>query len=1001
MKTKKILFATALVASFASCTNDDIVEVQQGVGTVNRPTVENVKLNFVGDDAESRLLYNGQYAWQSTDKIGAILMSDPRRVADFGETYPGKEDEWREKYELVNFISTSYPFTYNTETKVWGNDAKMLEGDYFFAHPWTDYDGARYLTHSLKHQEQTGVASNVVAESFADNQFFVGYSQIKAGTEAVDALDNVAMTPVLGGIQFRIINDGTKTYHINKIVVEGEGVATELTLDPTADYEAEDEFNYANYVGNKYSDLYDADEDYDRSEDIRTYVVPVEETANVAQLNVRGTKAQRAIAKGKTGYAVVMLNEIAKEDLTTLTATIFTDEGVIANIDLTDPVWEYEYNENVLVDKAVEETGYTVTNTISIKFKDEAITTLLEADIVDNEDLYHLIEWNATSDIKVYPTATLTGKNVELTKEMFDLLKSNKNVQLTIKGNEGLTLAEGLPVDVLDYAGLVISTPVVVANEIELTDKTQEIEEMYIAKEGVVSIEEMGAMIPESISSEGNIVVGSEAIVVFTSLTNEEKGTLTIAAEADVKGSETIANYGTINNNGYLEDVSNEVDAEIVLGKNAVLKGLANAGGVKTAEGSYVEGSNTGLIEFVTGATLEVTGEGMVSAEAPVTVTKDMYKNTGINTLTLKTGQTTTFADDETGGIAYIIAAEGATLKVAAENTLELSGLIAGEKITIMGEVKTASMTIAKNVKVYNYGEVEVTTTWKNEGIVYNNGEVYLPYGCETGLFKYTAPQEGSAPEDTSKADAQKEALEEWINVTSNEVSCANFNAFLNAVGAEHATTYAKSYSYKTAYPTAYTLSDTEYTAALAAVKTANTTALKTALLAVDSWTLTSLHSAGNSASTLYSIAYKADGVTVDKEAKTVAYDDFRAGVLKAVTLPATVKESVKLAYDALTDNDVDDILAVVAPNEFIWEGCNLDKAVEIWAKHDGAALAGANHDYTYGIKQSDCPARFVEWAKEALKDTTIAAELNAAGVYVSTLAHFSKYTAEQFVACK
>ena len=79
MKTKKILFATALVASFASCTNDDIVEVQQGIANnANRPTVENVKLNFVGEDADSRLIYNGKYAWESTDKIGALLMSNPR-----------------------------------------------------------------------------------------------------------------------------------------------------------------------------------------------------------------------------------------------------------------------------------------------------------------------------------------------------------------------------------------------------------------------------------------------------------------------------------------------------------------------------------------------------------------------------------------------------------------------------------------------------------------------------------------------------------------------------------------------------------------------------------------------------------------------------------------------------------------------------------------------------------------------------------------------------------
>lgn len=999
MKTKKILFATALVASFASCTNDDIVEVQQGIANnANRPTVENVKLNFVGEDADSRLIYNGKYAWESTDKIGALLMSNPRTT-----TLADVEDKWRQAYEFVNYISTSYPFAYDTEEKVWGNDAKMLEGDYFFAHPWTDYDGERYFKHSLKHQEQTGVGSQTVAKSFADNQLFVGYSQIKKGTEAVDALTDVTMTPVLGGIQFRIINNGSKTYHINKIVVEGADVSTELTLDPTS---GESEFNYANYVGNKLSDLYNADENYDRSVDIRSYVVPVDETAEVAQLNVRGTKAERAIAKGKTGYAVVMLNEVPEVTTTEdgrLNVTIFTDEGVISNIDLTTPVYEYEYDEYVLVDKAVTKIGYNVTNTISIKFKDEAITTLLEADIVDNEDLFHLIEWNAASDIKVYPTATLTGKNVELTKEMFDLLKSNKNVQLTINGDENLTLADGLPVDVLDYEGLVINTPVVVANEIELTEDTQDIDDMTIAEEGVVTIDEMGANIPALIVNEGNITIGSEAIVVFASLTNEEEGTVTIAAEADVKGDVSIVNYGKIINNGYLEDVTNAADAVIELGKDAVLKALANAGTVNTADGSYIVGSNTGLINFVTGATLEVTGTGMVSAEAPATVAKDAYKDTNINTLTLKAGQTTTIADGQTGGITNIITAEGATLKVATGKSLELSNLIVKEKVTIMGTVKTAAMTIAKNVKVYNYGSVQVTTTWSNKGIVYNNGALYLPYGVEVGLYKYTAPEVGGAPADTSKADAQKEALEEWINVTSNEVTWAKFNAFLNAVSND---TYAKSYAYKTAYPTAYILTEDEFDAASAAIKAANAATLKTALLANDvTLTAASLHSNSNTISTLYIETYKADGETIDKTAKTVAYDAFRANVINAAsgTSWTSVKASVKYAASALSEAEVDAILAAKAPTAFIWVGCDLDLAIDVWKFYDGVRLSGnAEHDYTqaFATGVTNTPARFIEWAKAAMTNSTVATKLTAAGVTIDTLPKFAVYTIEQYQAC-
>lgn len=1004
MKTKNLFFATALVASFASCTNDDIVEVQQGIANVERPTVENVKLNFVGEGADSRVVYNGEYAWQSTDKIGALLMSNPRSVK-----LDDVEDKWYQAYELVNYISTSYPFAYDTEAKVWGNDAKMLEGDYFFAHPWSAYEGERYLKHSLKNQTQTGVSGKVVAKDFADNQFFVGYSQIKKGTAAVDALTDVAMTPVLGGIQFRIINNGSKTYHINKIEVKGEGISTTLTLDPTSG----DGFNYASYTSNTASDMYEKLED--RAAYLRSFVVAEDGTTDIARLSVKGTKSERAIAKGKTGYAVVMLNEFTAVE-GDLTATIYTDEGVIEDIDLTEEIDEYSNGVYTLVDNAVTEVSFEKCPTVSIKFKDEAITTLHEAEIYDNEDLYHLIEWNALSDIEVEPVATIVGEEVELTKEMFDLLKSNEEVTLTIQntnegedeeGTEALTLAADLPANVLDYKNLVIKTPVVVANAIELTEDSQVIESMAIAEEGSVTIEEMEAVIPEVIVNEGNILVGSEGIVYFTSLTNE--GVVTIAKDADVKAS-AFTNNGTINNNGYLEKVINAEDAVITLGKDAILKGLTNEAyaEVETAEGALVEGTNAGLINFVTGAVLDVEniGEGMVAAEAPTTVTKDMYDETGINTLKLQAGKTTTIADSETGGILYILTAEGATLKVADDEVLTLNKLFVDAKTTIKGEVEVDEMTVAKNVKLYNNGVITVNEAWSNKGIVYNNGKVYLPYGSKEGTFKYTSPVEGPKPEDTSRHDQLKKVIIEAIDKQGHEATLISVQAYITTINAQYKNSTAANVAEGVKFvnqETVITLTQTEFDAALAAVKADNVAALKTALLATTgNWTSLNLHKGANTNATLY-LASGTVGSTEYKTAKTVAYNDFRETVLTVVTLPATVLKSVKLAASALSNDDVDAILAAKAPNAFIWEGCNLDLAVAVWKKHDGARLTGnAEHDYTASMEKAvpNTNTRFVVWVNAAIKDQVIATELSNAGVSASTLAHFSRYTTEQFKAC-
>ena len=161
MRTKHLFLATALVASFAACSNEDLFEAPQNVAKDGRPTVSDVKLNFTGD-ADTRLTFGSTgYAWESTDVIGALLM-DKVNTLDANKT-------WLEKYTLTEFIHTSYPFTYNTEDKTWGCNAKMLEGNYFFAFPWESYDGNRQVTHSITGQQQNGVKGSVVAESYAKN----------------------------------------------------------------------------------------------------------------------------------------------------------------------------------------------------------------------------------------------------------------------------------------------------------------------------------------------------------------------------------------------------------------------------------------------------------------------------------------------------------------------------------------------------------------------------------------------------------------------------------------------------------------------------------------------------------------------------------------------------------------------------------------------------------------------------------------------------------------
>ena len=331
MRTKHLFYTAAMAALFAACVNDDFETIGQQGNAVNdgRPVAGNVKLDFTkGGGVDTRLSYEGQeigYQWEATDEIGALLMDNV--IAEYPET---ESLTWLEKYKLVNDIHTSYRFTYDVNEKVWGCDAKMLEGNYFFAYPWESYDGERRVKHSLTNQTQEGVGAEIRRESYAKNQFFIGYSQIMAGTNDTEVLDSsVEMVPVLGAIQLQIVNTGTQTYHINKVVLKSDQLYSTLTFDPTdaaygksnkwnlernrlqgnvgwgADATATT-FNYANYTGNQEDIYYSkattpapvyniaADDKYERNAALRAVVnQDPTETDNYAEIAITGTEEQR------------------------------------------------------------------------------------------------------------------------------------------------------------------------------------------------------------------------------------------------------------------------------------------------------------------------------------------------------------------------------------------------------------------------------------------------------------------------------------------------------------------------------------------------------------------------------------------------------------------------------------------------------------------------------------------------------------------------------------
>ena len=828
MRTKHLFYTAAMAALFAACVNDDFETIgQQGnVANDGRPVAGDVKLNFTQAGADTRLAFGSNgYAWEADDEIGALLMDNVLTLDE--------EASWLEKYQLVNNIHTSYRFYYDSENKEWKADAKMLEGNYFFAYPWEDYDGRRQVAHSLINQEQDGIGGNVVAESYADNQFFIGYSQIKAGTGTNEVLDSsVEMVPLLGAIQLRITNTGTQTYHINKVVLSGhKDLASVLTFDPTdAAYVNPDDanknwnlvntelptawgasteayFNYANYLGvDGEAELYEYmttppnDDDYvynredgdkySRIEALRKVVNRSSLSKEMsAQIVINGTAEERALLPDaqNTAYVLVMSNplkiysdtESGCDDNTNdgngvnnqLLLSIYTDEGFVQNINLAQ-LYNESADNKVVTDSKIEKVAPNVSNTIGIQIDDNSFVTPDKMDIFNSADLEQFIKWNTAITGNRDAKATLK-QDVTFTADMLAALKANKSTKLTIKTDAAakLTLAEDVPAAVLDEEQLTINNTVaiVVEGKLTLTENSDPVKSIEVAKDGKLTIDDPKAVVPTAITNKGELTLGANSAVKNTT-TIDNYGTMEVVKGGDSKATVNNKKDAVINNNGYMQGVTNERDATIVLGEGATVSATENAGKIVTAKGATATvATNKGEIQYVDGAIINATG-GIISTEFSGNIEEDTFKDSEVNKIII-TGSAVV---KEKASIADVEITEGGELLVdeKVEFTVGNELLISGEA-TIGGKGKVISST---NTEIEEEGSLTVANTvtivaeegFLNNGAVYNNGTFKTPGATQTGeggegIWKYNTP--GNSTVDTSKQDAMDAAVATWASL--------------------------------------------------------------------------------------------------------------------------------------------------------------------------------------------------------------------------------------------
>lgn len=530
MRTKHVLMTTAFAALFAACSNEDFLDNVQNVPSAKdaqRPTVDNVILNLVEEGAETRLGFGADgYVWEK-DTIGALLMDDWNDTKLNGNRPSTVDKEtwsdyaWAERYMLSDQIHTDYPFVRQNDG-TWSCNAKMQEGNYFFAFPFQTYEGKREALHDLSEQVQNGVSDKSLSEAYAKNQFFVGYARIEAGTESDDVISaNLKMTPVLGAVGITVKNVGTVPFTVNKIVLKTpdgvtDGFSTVIKLDPTdALYAGEDSsanpsynidtdesgwtdgkefFNYANYeemtfdgsawnYNEKFTERYTKDGDlvnnteksvnYNRENALRAIVKPVKDTDHRVELTVNNS----TVLKTAESARFIVMTNIYKynnddRNPNTITADIYTDRGMIKDVVISDVKGEVsEGAVTVISENPIVEIAPGKVNKVTLEIDNNSVQAPNAMNIFNEEDLLQFIEWN--KEMRRPFTATLKN-DITLTKEMAAILtkldaSGNREVHATlVVENDGkkLTIAKDAAANILDF--VIVEGDVVVENALVL-----------------------------------------------------------------------------------------------------------------------------------------------------------------------------------------------------------------------------------------------------------------------------------------------------------------------------------------------------------------------------------------------------------------------------------------------------------------------------------------------------------------------------------------------------
>lgn len=267
MKTKHLLYSVALAGLFAACSDEEYVSgIAQSAQNADRPTVSNVSIEM--GEANTRLEFNdlGSFVWEEGDSLCVMLMDENNTGVRYGsadQTEKWNALSWLQRYHLVDYVHTNYPFAYDVSSGSFVTSANMLEGNYFLAYPYVSFTGQRQAYFDISKQKQIGNTGESRRKAYADNQRFIGYAKLDAGSGASEIKANMmeVLAPVRINVRSQINNEGQDKLQITKIVLMNDGFTSQYTINPTKAKYGDGKWNLTRMVNDAY-DEYKGPETY-------------------------------------------------------------------------------------------------------------------------------------------------------------------------------------------------------------------------------------------------------------------------------------------------------------------------------------------------------------------------------------------------------------------------------------------------------------------------------------------------------------------------------------------------------------------------------------------------------------------------------------------------------------------------------------------------------------------------------------------------------------------